>query len=116
ENRIDNSWAQIDVQLRRRADLIPNLMETVKGYMTRIKRIKKYAVPLLVGAVRKAQRVAIAMESKSFGSYRDRTYLRQIEIKKSDIIYVTLNILIFAAILAILTINGITVWGYKSIR
>lgn len=33
ENRIDNSWAQIDVQLRRRADLIPNLMEAVKGYM-----------------------------------------------------------------------------------
>ena len=33
EIRIDNSWAQIDVQLKRRADLIPNLMETVKGYM-----------------------------------------------------------------------------------
>lgn len=33
ENRIDNAWGQIDVQLRRRADLIPNLMETVKGYM-----------------------------------------------------------------------------------
>lgn len=33
ENGIDNSWAQIDVQLKRRADLIPNLMETVKGYM-----------------------------------------------------------------------------------
>lgn len=33
ENRIDNSWAQIDVQLKRRGDLIPNLMETVKGYM-----------------------------------------------------------------------------------
>ena len=33
ENRIDNSWAQIDVQLNRRANLIPNLMETVKGYM-----------------------------------------------------------------------------------
>ena len=33
ENRIDNAWAQIDVQLKRRADLIPNLMETVKGYM-----------------------------------------------------------------------------------
>ncbi len=32
ENRIDNSWAQIDVQLKRRADLIPNLIETVKGY------------------------------------------------------------------------------------
>jgi LemA protein len=31
-NRCDNGWAQIDVQLRRRYDLIPNLVETVKGY------------------------------------------------------------------------------------
>jgi len=31
-NRVDNSWAQVDVQLKRRYDLIPNLVETVKGY------------------------------------------------------------------------------------
>ena len=31
-NRAENSWAQVDVQLRRRYDLIPNLVETVKGY------------------------------------------------------------------------------------
>ncbi|HPI77228.1 MAG TPA: LemA family protein [bacterium] len=32
-NEVKNAWAQIDVQLKRRHDLIPNLMETAKGYM-----------------------------------------------------------------------------------
>ncbi len=31
-NRVKDGWAQIDVQLKRRADLIPNLVETIKGY------------------------------------------------------------------------------------
>ena len=39
ENRIENSSSQIDVQLKKRADLVPNLMESVKGYMKHEKGI-----------------------------------------------------------------------------
>jgi len=39
KNQIENAWAQIDVQLKRRADLIPNLVNTVKGYMKHEKNV-----------------------------------------------------------------------------
>jgi LemA protein len=39
KNRVENAWAQIDVQLKRRYDLIPNLVETVKGYTAHEKEI-----------------------------------------------------------------------------
>jgi LemA protein len=38
-NKVKNAWSQIDVQLKRRHDLIPNLIETVKGYMTHEREI-----------------------------------------------------------------------------
>jgi len=38
-NKVRNSWAQIEVQLKRRFDLIPNLVETVKGFATQEKDI-----------------------------------------------------------------------------
>ena len=39
ENQIEEAWSQIDVQLKKRYDLIPNLVETVKGYATHEREI-----------------------------------------------------------------------------
>lgn len=39
KNRVKNAWAQIEVQLKNRADLIPNLVETVKGYASHEKEV-----------------------------------------------------------------------------
>lgn len=54
-NRVRNAWAQIDVQLKRRYDLIPNLIETVKGYMKHeretLTEITKYRAQLVTGSV-----------------------------------------------------------------
>lgn len=58
-NRIDNSLSQINVQLKRRADLIPSLVETVKGYAKHEKGIMKE-----VSDARKAMVSAKGLESK----------------------------------------------------
>ena len=54
-NRVENAWAQIDVQLKRRYDLIPNLIETVKGYMKHergtLEMVTKYRAQLVTGTV-----------------------------------------------------------------
>jgi len=49
--RCDNGWAQIDVQLKRRYDLIPNLLETAKGYLKHEREVLE--------SVTKARQVAI---------------------------------------------------------
>jgi LemA protein len=50
-NRCENSWAQVDVQLRRRYDLIPNLVETVKGYARHEKEVFQQVTEARAGAI-----------------------------------------------------------------
>lgn len=64
-NQVKNAWAQIDVQLKRRHDLIPNLVETAKGYMqheretleavTNARNLAQKAIGSGVGAQSKAE-------------------------------------------------------------
>jgi LemA protein len=59
-NQVKNAWAQIDVQLKRRHDLIPNLVETVKGY-------KNYERETLEAVV-KARNIAVQASSGGAGA------------------------------------------------
>ncbi len=60
-NEIQNSWAQIDVQLKRRTDLIPNLVETVKGYASHERETLERVIQarnMAVGATNLEERMA----------------------------------------------------------
>jgi len=57
-NRFKNAFAQIDVQLKRRYDLIPNLVETVKGYMSHERETLEAVIKARNSAFAAAQKVA----------------------------------------------------------
>jgi len=63
-NRVDNSWSQVDVQLRRRYDLIPNLVESVKGYASH-ERVTFEEVTKARTAAQQAQGVAPQAEAEN---------------------------------------------------
>lgn len=75
KNRVEEAWSDIDVQLKRRYDLIPNLIETVKGYakheegtLTRVTEARNQAMAAQAGGDPKAQAEAENMLSSTLKS------------------------------------------------
>ncbi len=75
KNRVDEAWSDIDVQLKRRYDLIPNLVETVKGYakheegtLTKVTEARNAAMAAQSGGDAKAQAEAENMLSSTLKS------------------------------------------------
>ena len=54
-NRVKNGWSQIDVQLKQRADLIPNLVQTVKGYAAHESQVLTQVTQARANALQAAQ-------------------------------------------------------------
>ena len=57
------------------------------GPVARLRQTIGYAIPLLAISVRRAERVALAMDSRGFGARPDRTYYRSTTLTRSDLIF-----------------------------
>lgn len=66
-NQVKNSWAQIDVQLKRRHDLIPNLVETAKGYMAHERETLEAVTQARTSAVEASGR-GVGQQAKAEGA------------------------------------------------
>ncbi|WP_066066917.1 energy-coupling factor transporter transmembrane component T family protein [Neobacillus soli] len=58
-----------------------------KGLKNKIENLKRFSLPLLMGAIRRVQVTANTMESKGYGAYADRTYIRTINFSKQGILF-----------------------------
>lgn len=91
---------QQELQILRQAHRIRGVGRT-KGLKGKINQFRRYAIPLLASGIRKAERVAIAMESKGFTGDVDRTYYHQMTIRKKDWIFFSFIVGIFFIIVVL---------------
>ncbi|WP_195156594.1 energy-coupling factor transporter transmembrane protein EcfT [Haloarcula sp. CBA1127] len=78
-----------DVQTVRAAHTVRGVPDT-NGLRDRLQRATRYAIPLFVNAIRRAERTALAMDARAFDAYDERTYHRRQSVTKKDVAFVTL--------------------------
>lgn len=73
----------------------------------RWEQLRRYAVPLLAGAIRKAERISVAMDSKAFGALPHRTYYRRVPVTWRDWLMLAGTVALVAAVLWALNLAGL---------
>ncbi len=81
------------------------------GVFKTVLQIPKTITPLLISAIRKGERMAIAMEARAFGLYDDRTYFKSTSIKQLDCHTIIFATLFVTVLLIIYTVNGLYRFG-----
>jgi energy-coupling factor transport system permease protein len=66
-----------------------------------LRQLLGYAIPLLAISVRRAERVALAMDSRGFGARPDRTYFRTTTVTRSDVVFAVGAVIALATIVAL---------------
>lgn len=103
-----------EFEIIRHAHLVRGIEEG-SNFIVRTWNMKQYMLPMLATAVRKGIRVSMAMETRAFGKYSERTYYRSLTIKKNEIIASGLYTVIVLVITYIYHINHLTNFGLKYI-
>jgi energy-coupling factor transport system permease protein len=98
---------QSDYQTIRAAQRVRGVREA-KGFLQVWSRTRRYAVPLLADAVRKAGRVATAMDARAFGAMPTRTYRQRMIVRRSDWVFLAVAVAILAVVVVGLWLAGIT--------
>jgi energy-coupling factor transport system permease protein len=82
---------------------------TRRGLLAEAERTRRAFLPLLAGAIRNAERKALAMDARAFGAFPARTYYRRMSWKREDWLFMFLYWLASALVIAILLWRGLLV-------
>lgn len=72
-----------------------------KGLKHKMENMKRFTLPLLMGAIRRVHVTAITMEARGYGAYADRTYIRDIIITKSGVAFSALSVAVTAGLIVL---------------
>ncbi|MDQ3930631.1 MAG: energy-coupling factor transporter transmembrane protein EcfT [Chloroflexota bacterium] len=81
---------------------------TDQGFLARLRSLRRDAVPLLASAIRRSERLAVAMDSRAFGAYPTRTYRKTLKVAMSDWLFFFCTLGVSALLLGVLIVGGLT--------